>query len=71
MPTGVERELQIDTHEEIEDVETRAAGPRTLRSGREIGKKVTWDIGDIFVALLMASTEPDDMEEESTIFKEV
>ena len=39
----VGRELQIYTNEEIEDVDTRALGPRTLRSGREIGK-VTWDI---------------------------
>ena len=62
VPTGVERELQVNTHEEIEDVETRAACPRTLRSGRETGK-VTLGIGDLHIALLMPSLEPDNVEE--------
>ena len=40
-----------------------------LRSGREIGK-VTWDIGDLHIALLLSSVDIDDVEEEPTSFEE-
>ena len=44
--------------------------PKNIRYRREIGK-VTWDIGDLHIALLMSSVEPDNVEEEPTTFKEV
>ena len=72
----LEKQLDIDTHEDIGDVEERAKGPRTLRSGREL-HNVTWNLSDLHVALLMHRGEEEinevkneKIEEEPTTFEE-
>ena len=72
----LEKEVDIDTHEDIVDVEERAQGPRTLRSGREL-TNVTWSISDLHVALLIHTGEEEldgvkneKIEEEPITFEE-
>ena len=65
----LQKELEIDTHEDIEDVEERSRGPRTLRSGREL-RNVTWEISDLHVALMMSTVDSVTKEVEPITFKE-
>ena len=74
--SSLEKQLDIDTHEDIGDVEERAKGPRTLRSGREL-TNVTWSISDLHVALHIHTGEEEldgvkneKIEEEPITFEE-
>ena len=65
---NVQRQLEIDTHEDIEDVEIHARGQRTLRSGRDIVNK-TCDVSDLYMSLVISTVEQEDKDTDPRYYK--